>query len=404
MTIGRIPSVEGGIQPTIVDAKGDLIAATAADTVNRLAVGSNDQILVADSSTSTGLAWKSNATPFAAGKNKIINGDFYINQRNFTSSTALGYTFDRWALAPGSDGTTTCTPQTFTLGAAPVAGYEGKTFIQLAVSGQTLASASSLIYQKIEDVRTLANQTVTVSFWARATSGTPKIAVEFEQNFGTGGSPSSAVLTYVNNVTLSTSWARYSVTASIPSISGKTIGTANDSYLTLVLWVSAGSNFNSRTGSIGIQNNTFQIWGVQAENGSVATAFQTATGTLQGELAACQRYYTKSARTATAPGDGNNYDTDGIYATNATHSTTGMLTQFFAFPVSMRVAPTMTFFRTNLSATNGRWAYYNGAWVSATTTTGASISDKGFSVNMDGSYTINSVYPIAGAFAASAEL
>lgn len=291
MTIGRIPSVEGGIQPTIVDAKGDLIAATAADTVNRLAVGSNDQILVADSSTSTGLAWKSNATPFAAGKNKIINGDFYINQRNFTSSTALGYTFDRWALAPGSDGTTTCTPQTFTLGAAPVAGYEGKTFIQLAVSGQTLASASSLIYQKIEDVRTLANQTVTVSFWARATSGTPKIAVEFEQNFGTGGSPSSAVLTYVNNVTLSTSWARYSVTASIPSISGKTIGTANDSYLTLVLWVSAGSNFNSRTGSIGIQNNTFQIWGVQAENGSVATAFQTATGTLQGELAACYRYF-----------------------------------------------------------------------------------------------------------------
>jgi hypothetical protein len=59
MTIGRIPSVEGGIQPTIVDAKGDLIAATAADTVNRLAVGSNDQVLVADSSASTGLAWKS---------------------------------------------------------------------------------------------------------------------------------------------------------------------------------------------------------------------------------------------------------------------------------------------------------------------------------------------------------
>jgi hypothetical protein len=328
MTIGRIPSVEGGIQPTIVDAKGDLIAATAADTVNRLAVGSNDQILVADSSTSTGLAWKSNATPFAAGKNKIINGDFYINQRNFTSSTALGYTFDRWALAPGSDGTTTCTPQTFTLGAAPVAGYEGKTFIQLAVSGQTLASASSLIYQKIEDVRTLANQTVTVSFWARATSGTPKIAVEFEQNFGTGGSPSSAVLTYVNNVTLSTSWARYSVTASIPSISGKTIGTANDSYLTLVLWVSAGSNFNSRTGSIGIQNNTFQIWGVQAENGSVATAFQTATGTLQGELAACQRYYWRAGGDSVFQyfGQGSYYNTTNGYV-------------LVKNPVFMRTAP-----------------------------------------------------------------
>jgi len=57
MTTGRLPSVEGGIQPTIVDAKGDLIVATAADTVSRIAVGSNDQVLTADSSTSTGVKW-----------------------------------------------------------------------------------------------------------------------------------------------------------------------------------------------------------------------------------------------------------------------------------------------------------------------------------------------------------
>jgi hypothetical protein len=57
MTTGRLPSVEGGIQPTIVDAKGDIIAATAADTPARLAVGANDTVLTADSSTSTGLKW-----------------------------------------------------------------------------------------------------------------------------------------------------------------------------------------------------------------------------------------------------------------------------------------------------------------------------------------------------------
>jgi hypothetical protein len=57
MTIGRIPSIEGGIQPTIVDAKGDIIAATAADTPARLAVGANDTVLTADSSTATGLKW-----------------------------------------------------------------------------------------------------------------------------------------------------------------------------------------------------------------------------------------------------------------------------------------------------------------------------------------------------------
>jgi hypothetical protein len=45
------------INPTIVDAKGDLIAATAADTVSRLAVGANGTSLVADSTTATGLKW-----------------------------------------------------------------------------------------------------------------------------------------------------------------------------------------------------------------------------------------------------------------------------------------------------------------------------------------------------------
>lgn len=45
------------MQPTIVDAKGDIIAATAADTVSRLAVGSNNQVLTVDSTTATGLKW-----------------------------------------------------------------------------------------------------------------------------------------------------------------------------------------------------------------------------------------------------------------------------------------------------------------------------------------------------------
>lgn len=52
------------IQNAIVDAKGDLITATAADTPARLAVGANDQVLTADSTTSTGLKW---ATPSSGG-------------------------------------------------------------------------------------------------------------------------------------------------------------------------------------------------------------------------------------------------------------------------------------------------------------------------------------------------
>jgi hypothetical protein len=50
-------NADAAIAKTIVDAKGDIIAATAADTVSRLAVGANDTVLTADSSTATGLKW-----------------------------------------------------------------------------------------------------------------------------------------------------------------------------------------------------------------------------------------------------------------------------------------------------------------------------------------------------------
>jgi hypothetical protein len=278
------PDDANAIQNSIVDAKGDLVAASANDTPARLAVGNNGETLVADSSTAVGLSYQSN---WAAGKNKLINGDFRINQRSFTSTTTSGtFGFDRWLMS-ASNGTSTYSAQTFTPGAAPVAGYEGTNFARMDSTGQTLSSALTFLQQRMEDVRSFANQTVTVSFWAKAASGTPKVSIETDQQFGTGGS--ARVTTYGGQVTLSTSWARYSVSFAVPSVSGKTIGTG--SYLGLYLWTSAGSDFNSRTNSLGIQTATIDFWGVQVEAGSVATAFQTASGSIAGELAMCQRYY-----------------------------------------------------------------------------------------------------------------
>jgi hypothetical protein len=329
---------------TEIAAKGDLIAGTGSQTFDNVSVGTNGQVLTADSSTATGLAWTTvsgapTSLGFAAGKNKIINGDFGINQRNtFTATNPAGYVMaDRWVFSNYVSGTNVCSMQTFTPGTAPVAGYEGQYFARFANSGQSSASQDSILIQRIEDVRTFANQTVTVSFWAKCDVTSKKIAVEMVQNFGSGGSPSSAVNTYFDQVTLTTSWARYTVTGTVPSIAGKTIGTtANTSSLQLFLWNSAGSDYNARTGSIGIQNNTFDMWGIQIEAGSTATAFQTATGTIQGELAACQRYYWRST-----PSSGY-----GILTTGGGVYSTTQADVYVANPVQMRVTPTSMDFST----------------------------------------------------------
>ena len=223
--------------------------------------------------------------------NAIINGAFEINQRGFTSSTATAtYTFDRWRQDHGG-GTVTGSSQAFTLGAAPVAGYEAANFVRTVTAGQSAADHYAVRQQQIESVRSFAGQTVTISFFAKAASGTPKIGVAMTQSFGTGGSPSADLSPPVGAVTISTSWARYTLTYNVPSISGKTIGTNKNDFLGLELWVSAGSTLATRASSIGIQNNTFDIWGVQLEAGSVANPFRRNANSIQGELAACQRYY-----------------------------------------------------------------------------------------------------------------
>lgn len=63
MSTGRLGAGDTAIQPTILDAKGDLIVATAADTPARLAVGTNDYVLTADSTQSTGLKWAAVSSP-----------------------------------------------------------------------------------------------------------------------------------------------------------------------------------------------------------------------------------------------------------------------------------------------------------------------------------------------------
>lgn len=252
-----------------------------------------------------------------AGKNKIHNADFGIWQRgtSFTNTGGGNYTADRWILGNDVNPTTqVISQQTFTPGTAPVAGYEGTYYLQNTVT--TVGSCTiTEIQQRTDDVRTFAGQTVTLSFWAKADSARSGI-VYLYQSFGAGGS--TGVYTTTPSISYTTSWQRYSYTFVLPSISGKTIGT--NSYLLTAIRMTPASG------------SSMQLWGVQLEAGSNATAFSTFTGDKNMEELICQKFYYRSGGKVPAA-----YYRHG---TGFAQTTTGL---FFMvnFPTSMRIIPSL---------------------------------------------------------------
>lgn len=112
---------------------------------------------------------------------------------------------------------------------------------------------------------------------------------QFLQVFGTGGSPSSFVNVGNNVIALTNMWQKKTITITIPSIIGKTLGTdgVHTSYTVLKFWFDSGSAVNG--GLPAFQSGTFDIAQVQLEEGSVATPFEDRPIGL--ELSLCQRYY-----------------------------------------------------------------------------------------------------------------
>jgi hypothetical protein len=235
-----------------------------------------------------------NTVPLRPGvldpENRIINGAFDFWQRG-TSFTASAYGADRW-LNGASGGTVTMSRQAFTLG--DTLGNNSPTyFLRQTVSGQTLTSSLGLIQQRFEGVRSYAGQTITILGWARRSSGSGNMAVEMAQTFGTGGSPSSDVTGTGQTVTLTSSFAPFAVTIAVPSITGKTLGTNGNDYSNVNFWTSAGSDYNARTNSLGIQTIGVDLWGVHIKVGTHTTAATDLykQPELGPELARCQRYY-----------------------------------------------------------------------------------------------------------------
>ncbi len=215
-----------------------------------------------------------------SNRNMIINGAFQCWQRStsVSSQTGSGYqTTDRWR-TNASGGTYNQSRQTVPLGDSVVGDF--KYFLRHEV---TTGDNFTGIQQRIEDVQSVPEGTLTLSFYAKGTNpNAGSITIGTNQYFGTGGSPSSNVeVTSAATLTLTSSWQRFNFQLTVASISGKTLGTNNDSYFQI--------QFTQDGNDTSTDAWTLDITGVQLELGETATPFEHRS--FGDELAACQRYF-----------------------------------------------------------------------------------------------------------------
>lgn len=273
-------------------------------------------------------------------RNKIINGNFDIWQRGTTQTASVAGSYfvaDRFSWNPQGN-TITTSRQQFTTGQTSVPN-EPTYFHRMQVTASAATQPS--LEQCIESVTTLANKQATLTFWAKGASNF-NLTCSVSQNFGTGGSPSSSVTNVISTVSLTTSWQKFTLTFSVPSISGKTIGSDNNDNLKIVWQMPANSN------------NTFDIAQVQLEEGPTATSFEQRPISL--ELSLCQRYF-ETNYTDIVPGTpsvGSDIHTNGI-------PNVGQFKYNFAvgFKVTKRTSPTVTLYSPKTGAA-GKFAL--GTW------------------------------------------
>ena len=257
----------------------------------------------------------SNGTATTPSGNAIINGGFDIWQRgNSFTNPSNAYIADRWwTIQNGGGGTLTVSRQPFTPGELTNTGSgEYPFFLRFALTGTETGATVRVLDQRIEDVRTLAAQTVTLSFWAKA-DASRTISTSLIQSFGSGGS--SDVGVSGGSFSLTTSWQRFTTTVNLASMATKTIGANSYLIVRFTLPINVA--------------HTVDVWGVQLEAGAVATPFKRNAPSIQAELAACQRYYVRfeAFSTNTPFGPAVLADTSNSVA-------------FINLPVPMRIVPT----------------------------------------------------------------
>jgi hypothetical protein len=262
----------------------------------------------------------------SAGKNAVINGGMDVWQRgtsfSIAASTGYGattYTADRWQTATNANQAITVSRQT-TSDTTNLPNIQYCARYQRN-SGQT-GTGALFLTQSFETVNSLryVGQAVTFSFYARrgANYSAASNGLVATLYGGTGTDQNLYVYSGTSTVaattaTLTTTWQRFTATGTMAT-------TATE--------LAIGFSFTP-VGTAGV-NDYFEVTGVQVELGSTVTTFARTGSGIQGELAACQRYYQRST-------SGTSFGSMPVYAVS---STSTIIRGFVSTPVSLRTIPT----------------------------------------------------------------
>ena len=297
--------------PSTLTTKGDLLAYDTAP--NRLPVGADGTTLVANSASATGMAWA--GPTVTAGKNAVINGGMDIWQRS-TSTSGSGYTcVDRFYVY--GSGTSTFSRESSVV----------PTGLQYSFKHLAGATTASSLAQVIETSNAIlyAGQTVTLSMYASASTAT---TMSFNLDYSTGV-----------DTAITGSWTSISPSGASTFAAGTSGAFTRGQAIFAV--PSTAKSLRATVSVNGTIANTVAVYyaGVQLELGSVATPFTTATGTVQGELAACQRYYFR--KKTGVSNAGNLWESDAIG--NGYHLAGSDFRIFPSLPAQMRTIPSISF-------------------------------------------------------------
>jgi len=304
------------------------------------------------------------------GKNKIINGDMRIDQRNAGSAvtTSSDYTLDRWKFQEGGAGGQVTSVQQVT--DAPAGFVHSVKLTNTTASSSVTADAYNMLWQAVEGLNwsdlgwgASGALTATLSFWVKASiAGNYSVAIRSNNN------DRSYVSAYA--ISSADTWEQKTITIAAPTAG--TFSTTNTKAIQVAFTNSMGSNWTSsgndawqsesKLGATGTQvaltdtlNSTWQVTGVQLEVGSSATDFEHRPYDM--ELARCQRYCWKHGGEAA----GQFLNAQGAYW-DANYIAFGLVSP----PVPMRAAPSLTEYgtvivhRLNTNYTGWTWGFITG--------------------------------------------